>query len=101
MRGKIGLVVGLGVGYVLGTKAGRARYEQIRTQAEKVWELPFVQKQAEKVTGLAKRVPGAVFGGVVKVVKTAASTPGDAEDKASAAKGAAKDALDDVKKAAR
>ncbi|MDF2508210.1 MAG: hypothetical protein K0Q52_2069 [Microbacterium sp.] len=26
MKGKIGLVVGLGVGYVLGTRAGRERY---------------------------------------------------------------------------
>ena len=29
MRGKVGLVIGLGVGYVLGTRAGRERYEQI------------------------------------------------------------------------
>ena len=30
MRFKTGLVIGLGVGYVLGAKAGRERYEQIR-----------------------------------------------------------------------
>ncbi len=36
MKGKIGLVVGLGVGYVLGTRAGRERYEQIKTQWLKV-----------------------------------------------------------------
>ena len=32
MKGKVGLVVGLSVGYVLGTRAGRERYEQIKTQ---------------------------------------------------------------------
>ena len=29
MKGKVGLVVGLSVGYVLGTRAGRERYEHI------------------------------------------------------------------------
>ena len=39
MRGKAGLVVGLAVGYVLGTRAGRERYEQIKAAALKVWNL--------------------------------------------------------------
>jgi hypothetical protein len=30
MRFKAGLVIGLGVGYYFGAKAGRARYEQLR-----------------------------------------------------------------------
>ena len=46
MKGKIGLVVGLGVGYVLGTRAGHERYEQIKTQWLKVWHLDPVQEQA-------------------------------------------------------
>jgi len=61
MRGKIGLVIGLGAGYVLGTRAGRARYEQIKKQAEKVWELPPVQKQVDRVKAVAKRLPGAAI----------------------------------------
>ena len=61
MRGKIGLIVGLGAGYVLGTRAGRARYEQIKKQATKVWELPPVQKQADKVKAAVKRLPGAAL----------------------------------------
>ena len=74
MRGKIGLVVGLGVGYVLGTRAGRARYEQIKKQAEKVWELPPVQKQVAKVTECAKKLPKIAVDGVVKVIRAADST---------------------------
>lgn len=49
MKGKIGLVVGLGVGYVLGTRAGRERYEQIKTQWLKVWHLDPVQEQVTEV----------------------------------------------------
>ena len=30
MRGRLGLFVGFGAGYVLGAKAGRERYEQLR-----------------------------------------------------------------------
>ena len=80
MRGKIGLVVGLGVGYVLGTRAGRARYEQIKKQAEKVWELPAVQKQVDKATDAAKKLPKIAVDGVVKVIRAAdpaAEAPAD------------------------
>lgn len=37
MRFRTGLVIGLGIGYVLGAKAGRERYEQIRNAAEGLW----------------------------------------------------------------
>ena len=37
MRGKAAVVIGLAVGYVLGTRDGRERYEQIKSQATKVW----------------------------------------------------------------
>jgi hypothetical protein len=33
---RLGLVVGFGVGYYLGAKAGRARYEQIRRRLERL-----------------------------------------------------------------
>ena len=44
MKGKVLFVVGLGVGYVLGTRAGRERYEQIRQAAQKLWNTPTVQQ---------------------------------------------------------
>ncbi|MEU4014613.1 hypothetical protein AB0E56_05040 [Microbacterium sp. NPDC028030] len=88
MKGKIGLVVGLGVGYVLGTRAGRERYEQIKTQWLKVWHLDPVQEQVSKVKGFvgdkAAAVPGALWTGVVKVAKsvTGSGTPGQRLDSA-------------------
>lgn len=44
MRGKAGFILGAAVGYVLGTRAGRARYEQIKRGANAVWETPLVQQ---------------------------------------------------------
>ena len=43
MRGKVLFVVGLGIGYLLGTRAGRRRYEQIKSTALNLWESEPVQ----------------------------------------------------------
>lgn len=53
MKGKILFVVGLGVGYVLGARAGRERYEQIRKAAEDVWNQPKVQEGVQTVKDFA------------------------------------------------
>jgi hypothetical protein len=54
MRGKILLVVGLAAGYVLGAKAGRGRYEDIKQATSKLWGDPRVQRQVKNVEGRAK-----------------------------------------------
>ncbi|MGZ4677572.1 MAG: hypothetical protein ACXVJ7_17420 [Acidimicrobiia bacterium] len=36
MKFRIGLVVGFGLGYYLGARAGRARYEQMRRRLERL-----------------------------------------------------------------
>ncbi len=98
MKGKIGLVVGLGVGYVLGTRAGRERYEQIKTQWLKIWHLDPVQEQVAKVKGFVgdktAAIPGAVWNGVVKIAKTAGSAGKDA---AAEVADAAEDVVADVR----
>ena len=102
MKGKVGLVIGLGVGYVLGSRAGRERYEQIKTQWLKVWNLDPVQAQVHKVQDFAKEqamaIPGALWGGAVKIVRAASDsgTPGQRLDSAI---DASKDAADDVAEA--
>ncbi|WP_374947320.1 YtxH domain-containing protein [Agreia sp.] len=53
MRGKLILVLGLATGYVLGSRAGRPRYEQIKSGAEKVWNLAPVQQAAGTVKSFA------------------------------------------------
>jgi len=54
MKGKILLVVGLGIGYVLGTRAGREKYEQIKATASKFWSDPRVQKQVSNAEDFVK-----------------------------------------------
>ena len=100
MKGKIGLVVGIGVGYVLGTRAGRERYEQIKTQWLKVWNLDPVQEQVDKVKGYvgdkAAAVPGAIWTGVQKVVKSASGGDKTAGQRLDSAVAAGKKAADDI-----
>jgi hypothetical protein len=54
MKGKILLLTGLAVGYVLGTRAGRERYEEIKTTANKLWNDPRVQKPVHQAQDFAK-----------------------------------------------
>jgi hypothetical protein len=54
VKGKILFVAGLGLGYVLGTRAGREKYEELRTAALKVWNDPRVQKQVDAVEDFVK-----------------------------------------------
>lgn len=54
MKGKILLVVGLGVGYVLGARAGRERYEEIKAKAQQLWNDPRVQKQVNQAEDFVK-----------------------------------------------
>ncbi|WP_295120289.1 hypothetical protein [uncultured Leifsonia sp.] len=72
MRGKLLFVTGAAVGYVLGTRAGRKRYEQMRSAALKVWESPGVQKQVNAVEDFVAEkigeVPEAVYITVKKAV---------------------------------
>jgi hypothetical protein len=46
MRYRIIFITGLGVGFVLGARAGRERYEQLRTAARKVADSPAMQQAA-------------------------------------------------------
>ena len=54
MRGKLLLLVGVGVGYVLGSRAGRERYEEIKAAAGRLWNDPRVQRQVKQAEGFAK-----------------------------------------------
>jgi len=46
MRGKLMFITGLAAGFVLGSRAGREKYEEIRANAKKMWENPTVQEAA-------------------------------------------------------
>ncbi|MDP4585916.1 MAG: YtxH domain-containing protein, partial [Microbacteriaceae bacterium] len=69
MRGKILFLLGLGVGYVFGTRAGRARYKQMKTAALKVWNDPRVQEQVSAATDFVKENAPEVASAVSENVK--------------------------------
>lgn len=61
---KITLLVGVAIGYVLGAKAGRERYEQFADQASKAWADPRVQTRVEDVRGKASEAAAGVAANV-------------------------------------
>ena len=52
---KLTVLVAGGIGYVLGTKAGRERYEQIKGVARKVKDNPTVQEKTHHAADLARQ----------------------------------------------
>jgi hypothetical protein len=51
MRGRLGLFVGFGAGYVLGSKAGRERYEQLRRLYDNLSSTSAVREAKGKARG--------------------------------------------------
>ena len=49
---KLGLLIGAAIGYVLGTRAGRERYEQIRDQYQKMKR----SQPAQQLSGEVNRI---------------------------------------------
>ncbi|GAA2824813.1 hypothetical protein FB468_1926 [Leucobacter komagatae] len=86
MKGKVGFVLGAAVGYVLGTRAGRARYEQIKRGAIAVWETPLVQQGVTAVKGSVNdqvQSVKAAAGRAAKSAFAAATQPNREESSAS------------------
>lgn len=44
----IGFVAGAAVGYVVGTRAGRQRYEQIKRMSQRAWRSDAVQERVDQ-----------------------------------------------------
>jgi len=85
MRYRITFLSGFAVGYVLGARAGRERYEQIKRVGQRVAENPAAQQAAGAVqaqaAGLAKTAKQKVTDGlqdrVPKLANTAKDKVGD------------------------
>jgi membrane protein DedA with SNARE-associated domain len=52
MRFKTGIVVGMAAGYVLGARAGRERYQQIKSLSAEAMKHPAVAQLAHQTGGL-------------------------------------------------
>ena len=92
MASKIPFILGLGAGYVLGTRAGRAQYERIKAAATRIVERPsvrnkvdsastkasnFVRQQGEAVTDKVADAVKDLFGGAPKPAAQSGSGPVD------------------------
>ncbi|MDO4243069.1 MAG: YtxH domain-containing protein [Actinomyces sp.] len=53
MASKIPFLLGLGAGYVLGTRAGRAQYERMKTAASRLAEQPYVRDKVDAASSRA------------------------------------------------
>lgn len=69
---KLAFIAGIAVGYVLGARAGRRRYEQIRKAAKNLWETDSVQRGVHQAQEFAKErvgdVADSMYEGAKKVV---------------------------------
>lgn len=78
MRGKLLFVTGIAVGYVLGARAGRKRYEQIKSAAESVWNTPAIQSGVDTAKDFALArvgdVSDSVLDGVKKLIAAATNS---------------------------
>lgn len=94
--GRLSFVAGVGIGYVLGARAGRQRYEQIKTQAGRAWRSQPVQDRVGTATEAVKQQAAPFvtekLGDAVKAVgqsmrnqSSSGSTPGSASTSAPAA----------------
>ncbi|GAA4026608.1 YtxH domain-containing protein [Streptomyces plumbiresistens] len=61
MRYRLTFVVGLALGYVLGTKAGRERYEQLKKSARQVAQNPAVRNTAETAAQQGRQYAGKAY----------------------------------------
>lgn len=78
MARKLTFLVGAAAGYVLGTRSGRERYDQIVGQAQRLWKDPRVKDATEKVQNAAQEhMPGS-SGGTDSSSSSSSSTSGGA-----------------------
>ena len=90
MKSKMVFIAGAGLGYVLGTRAGRQQFEKIKGWSLSVWQDPRVQAQVNdleaRATDFAKTEGAALKDKVTDTVKSvvgAAKDPVDSDDGAS------------------
>jgi hypothetical protein len=70
---KLTMLLSGAVGYVLGARAGRERYEQIKSMASRVKEDPRVQEKAQQAADIAKEKAPVVKDKVQGAAGTAAA----------------------------
>lgn len=68
MRYRLTFIAGLAFGYVLGTRAGRERYEQLKKSARQVSQNPAVRNATETATQAGREYAGKAYHSVSALV---------------------------------
>ena len=101
MKGKLAFVLGAALGYVLGARAGRERYEQIKRRVDAIWNTEPVQRsvsvvrevvddRVDELKDLAKRVGADVVNNIAQKAGGGSRTSDPAASSGSSAKGKSK-----------
>ncbi|MFB8105973.1 MULTISPECIES: hypothetical protein [Streptomyces] len=61
MRYRLTFIAGVALGYVLGTRAGRERYEQLKKSARQFTESPAVRNAAESAAHSGRDIAGKAY----------------------------------------
>jgi hypothetical protein len=61
MRYRLTFIAGLALGYVLGTRAGRERYEQLKKTAQQVSQNPAVRNATETAAHTGREFAGKAY----------------------------------------
>jgi sRNA-binding protein len=85
------IAFGVGVGYVLGARAGRERYEQIVGRVNGIWQDPRVTRARREAAQYAREQAPVIAERAQAVAK---ATPGAIADASKATAAAAKDVAD-------
>ena len=70
MRYRLTFIAGLALGYVLGTRAGRERYEKLKKSAREIAQNPAVRNTAETAAQQTRTVAGKAFHSVSEKVES-------------------------------
>ncbi|MEB8343615.1 YtxH domain-containing protein [Streptomyces endophyticus] len=70
MRYRLTFIAGLALGYVLGTRAGRERYEKLKKSAREIAQNPAVRNTAESAAQQTRNVAGKAFHSVSEKVES-------------------------------
>lgn len=84
MKSKLTFVIGMGVGYVLGARAGRSSYEKIKSSAKTLWNKDQVQDTfsnlQENLKGQAGQAVHALVDQVLPGSQAGPDNPADGEN---------------------
>jgi hypothetical protein len=70
MRYRLTFIAGLALGYVLGTRAGRERYEKLKKSAREFAQNPAVRNTAESAAQQTRQIAGKALHSVSEKVES-------------------------------